>query len=257
MANREYDPSNVSPMAGKLPTPALLVDAPKLVTAYFAEIPDLCEKGQRAAFGTSGYRGSSFDASFNQWHVLAVSQAIFDYRKLRGIGGPLFLGIDKHALSVSAWVTGLEVLAANGAEVILADGDEYTPTPAISHAILGYNRGRRAKFADGIVITPLRNPSDNGDFKYNPPNGGPADQDVTDWIAARANGFLESGVPAEGISQLTPHSSTNCIVREAADKDRIGVDIANWRHALNQKSSAVQFGNVSCVTGDQLHAFEL
>jgi phosphoglucomutase len=196
MSNARDAPVKVSPLAGKQATPAMLVDVPRLVTAYYTDVPDSSVQGQRVAFGTSGHRGSSFRRSFNEWHILAISQAICDYRKRQGIGGPLFLGIDTHALSVPACASALEVLAANGVEVMLADKDEYTPTPVISHAILtyNYNRGRDTGLADGIVVTPSHNPPDNGGFKYNPPNGGPADNDVTGWIEARANAFLESGL---------------------------------------------------------------
>jgi phosphoglucomutase len=194
MSNAKDAPVNVSPLAGKHATPAMLVDVPRLVTAYYADVPDSSVQGQRVAFGTSGHRGSSFRRGFNEWHILAISQAICDYRKRQGIGGPLFLGIDTHALSVPASASALEVLAANGVEVMLADKDEYTPAPVISHAILTYNRGRDKGLADGIVITPSHNPPDSGGFKYNPPNGGPADNDVTGWIEARANAFLESGL---------------------------------------------------------------
>src|SRR5450830_282085 len=191
---------NVSLLAGKPATPAMLVDVPRLVTAYYTEVPDSSVQEQRVAFGTSGHRGSAFQNSFNEWHVLAISQAICDYRKRQGIGGPLFLGIDTHALSVPACASALEVLAANGVDVMIADNDEYTPTPAVSHAILTYNRGRTAGFADGIVITPSHNPPDNGGFKYNLPNGGPADAGVTGWIEARANVFLESGL--QGVQRI-------------------------------------------------------
>jgi len=184
----------VSPLAGKPATPAMLVDVPRLVTAYYTELPDPSVPEQRVAFGTSGHRGSSFERTFNEWHVLAISQAICDYRKRQGVGGPLFLGIDTHALSVPACASALEVLAANGVDVMLAEHDEYTPTPAVSHAILTYNRGRSSGLADGIVITPSHNPPDAGGFKYNPPNGGPADNDVTGWIEARANAILEGGL---------------------------------------------------------------
>ncbi|MBK5206038.1 MAG: alpha-D-glucose phosphate-specific phosphoglucomutase [Polaromonas sp.] len=190
-----------SPLAGKPATPAMLVDVPRLITAYYSNMPDAAVPGQRVAFGTSGHRGSAFKNSFNEWHVLAISQAICDYRKRRGIAGPLFLGIDTHALSVPAFTSALEVLAANGVEVMRADKDEYTPTPVISHAILAYNRGRNTGLADGIVITPSHNPPDNGGFKYNPPNGGPADKDVTGWIEARANAFLESGL--KGVKRIS------------------------------------------------------
>jgi phosphoglucomutase len=192
---------NVSLLAGKPATPAILVDVPRLVTAYYTEVPDSSVQEQRVAFGTSGHRGSSFENSFNEWHVLAISQAICDYRKRQGIGGPLFLGIDTHALSVPACASALEVLAANGVDVMLAYKDEYTPTPVISHAILTYNRGRTAGLADGIVITPSHNPPDNGGFKYNPPNGGPADKEVTGWIEAKANAFLEGGL--KGVKRMS------------------------------------------------------
>jgi phosphoglucomutase len=183
---------NLSPFAGKPATPAMLVDVPKLVTAYYTGVPDASAPAQRVAFGTSGHRGTAFENSFNERHVLAIAQAICDYRKRQNIGGPLYLGIDTHALSEPACASALEVLAANGVEVMLADKDEYTPTPVISHAILTYNRARSAGLADGIVITPSHNPPDNGGFKYNPPSGGPADNDATKWIEARANEFLES-----------------------------------------------------------------
>ncbi|HEX8012295.1 MAG TPA: phosphoglucomutase (alpha-D-glucose-1,6-bisphosphate-dependent) [Casimicrobiaceae bacterium] len=184
----------LSPLAGKPAEPSMLADIPRLMTAYYATQPDPSVPGQRVAFGTSGHRGSSLGSTFNEWHVLAISQAICDYRKRQGIGGPLFLGIDTHALSVPACASALEVLAANGVEVMLAENDEFTPTPAVSHAILAYNRGRDAGLADGIVITPSHNPPEDGGFKYNPPNGGPADNDVTGWIEARANAFLENGL---------------------------------------------------------------
>lgn len=183
-----------NPLAGKPVQPAMLVNVPKLITAYYAEVPDPSVRAQRIAFGTSGHRGSAFAKTFNQWHVLAVSQAICEYRKRQGINGPLFLGIDTHALSTPASTSALEVLAANGVEVMLADKDEYTPTPAVSHAILTYNRGRDAGLADGIVITPSHNPPEDGGFKYNPPNGGPADTDVTGWIEAAANEYLRNGL---------------------------------------------------------------
>jgi len=183
--------SRISPLAGE-PVPAsLLVDVGKLVTAYFTGMPDPAEPAQRVTFGTSGHRGSPFELSFNERHVLAISEAICRYRKKERIDGPLFLGIDTHALSQPAAATALEVLAAHGVDVMLAEGDEYTPTPAVSHAILGHNRGRTTGLADGIVITPSHNPPADGGFKYNPPNGGPAGADVTGWIEAAANALLE------------------------------------------------------------------
>ncbi len=184
--------SDASPLAGTLPALDTLVDIPRLVTAYYADIPDPSIIGQRVAFGTSGHRGSAFDRAFNEWHVLAITQAICRYRKAQGIDGPLFLGIDTHALSEPASASAIEVLAANGVELMIATNDEYTPTPAVSHAILTYNRGRTAGLADGILVTPSHNPPRDGGFKYNPPNGGPADQDVTRWIEAEANRLLET-----------------------------------------------------------------
>jgi len=191
----------VNPLAGRAAPAASLVDVPRLVTAYFSERPDPGLASQRVSFGTSGHRGSSFDSSFNEWHVLAISQAICEYRRQQGIQGPLFIGFDTHALSAPAFASALEVLAANRVEVMISAGDEYTPTPAVSHAILTYNRGRKTGLADGIVITPSHNPPDNGGFKYNPPNGGPADSDVTKWIEGRANDLLRSGAGAIGRMQ--------------------------------------------------------
>jgi len=193
--------ATISPLAGKPAPTSLLVDVAKLLAAYTDQRPDPTVQAQRVAFGTSGHRGSSFERSFNEWHILAISQAICDYRKRQSIGGPMFIGIDTHALSVPACASALEVLAANGVNVMLADKDEYTPTPVISHAILAYNRGRDTGMADGIVITPSHNPPNNGGFKYNPPNGGPADKDVTGWIEARANAFLESGL--KGVKRIS------------------------------------------------------
>jgi len=172
----------------------MLLDVSKLVTLYYAEIPDPHVSAERVAFGTSGHRGSAFDKSFNETHVIAISEAICRYRRSEGIDGPLFLGIDTHALSEPARVSALEVLAAHGVNVMLAENDEYTPTPVISHAILGYNRGRKSGLADGIVITPSHNPPEDGGFKYNPPSGGPAESDVTTWIEAEANRLMETGL---------------------------------------------------------------
>jgi len=179
----------------------MLVNVSRLITAYYSETPDPTVPGQRVAFGTSGHRGSAFERSFNERHILAITQAICLYRKKLGISGPLFLGIDTHALSEPAFTSALEVLAANSVDVMLADKDEYTPTPVISHTILAYNRGRDTALADGIVITPSHNPPDYGGFKYNPPNGGPAGSDVTDWIEARANALLESNL--EGVRRIS------------------------------------------------------
>ena len=172
----------------------MLVDVPRLVTAYYTEVPDPSVPEQRVSFGTSGHRGSAFDKAFNERHILAISQAICQYREQKKIDGPLFLGMDTHALSVPAFASALEVLAANGVEVMIAQGDEYTPTPVVSHAILTHNRARKTGLADGIVITPSHNPPHDGGFKYNPPNGGPAESAVTGWIGAKANEFLENGL---------------------------------------------------------------
>jgi phosphoglucomutase len=180
----------INPKAGQLATASDLVDIAKLLAAYSGQQPDPQVAEQRVAFGTSGHRGSSFERSFNEWHILAISQAICLYRRQQKIDGPLFLGIDTHALSSPARDSAVEVLAANQVEVMLAAKDEYTPTPAVSHAILTYNRGRTTGLADGIVVTPSHNPPDSGGFKYNPPHGGPAGSEVTSWIQNKANEFL-------------------------------------------------------------------
>ncbi|HEY9511931.1 MAG TPA: alpha-D-glucose phosphate-specific phosphoglucomutase, partial [Rhodanobacter sp.] len=164
-----------SPLAGQPAPKSILVDVPALLAAYADLTPDPSVPAQRVAFGTSGHRGSSLARSFNAAHILAISQAICEYRKSQGIDGPLFIGADTHALSQPAFENALEVLAANGVDTMISSGGEFTPTPAVSHAILVYNRGRSSGLADGIVITPSHNPPDNGGFKYNPPNGGPAD----------------------------------------------------------------------------------
>jgi phosphoglucomutase len=190
-----------------------LVDVPRLVTAYFTDRPDPGEPAQRVAFGTSGHRGSSLDFSFNETHVLAIAQAICHYRGQKNISGPLYIGFDTHALSAPAFASALEVLCGNGVEVMTAAHDEYTPTPAVSHAILNYNRGRTAGLADGIVITPSHNPPDSGGFKYNPPDGGPADTQVTSWIENRANELMSA--------------STSCVAR---------IDFAKARRAATTHS---------------------
>src|SRR5271169_6690891 len=184
---------NVSPLAGKPIEQSQLVDVPRLIAAYYSLKPDVGNPAQRVAFGTSGHRGSAFDSAFNEAHIVAISQAICLYRKSQNINGPLYLGMDTHALSVPAFASALEVLAANGVETMVDSANGYTPTPAISHAILTYNRGRKNGLADGIVVTPSHNPPTDGGFKYNPPNGGPADTDVTDRIQNRANELLRDG----------------------------------------------------------------
>jgi phosphoglucomutase len=183
---------NISPLAGKPAESGRLVNVPRLVTAYYTGVPEYSVPEQRVAFGTSGHRGSAFENTFNEWHILAITQAICLYRKQQQITGPLFLGMDTHALSVPAMASALEVLAANAVDVMISERDEYTPTPVVSHAILTYNRGRKVGLADGIIITPSHNPPHDGGFKYNPPNGGPADTTVTGWIQTKANQFLEA-----------------------------------------------------------------
>ncbi|MCB9410796.1 phosphoglucomutase (alpha-D-glucose-1,6-bisphosphate-dependent) [Mycolicibacterium sp.] len=183
-----------NPRAGRPAQPEDLIDLPHLVTAYYTVQPDPENVDQQVAFGTSGHRGSSLDAAFNEAHILATTQAIAEYRAAQGTTGPLFLGRDTHGLSEPAWVSALEVLAANDVVVLIDSADRYTPTPAVSHAILSHNRGRTERFSDGIVVTPSHNPPRDGGFKYNPPNGGPADTDATSTIAKRANEILRGGL---------------------------------------------------------------
>ena len=193
----------INPLAGRPAQASMLIDVDKLVSAYHTDMPDPTIASQRVAFGTLGHRGSAFDRSFNEWHVLANSQAICDHRRGQGITGPLFLGLDTHALSAPACASALEVLAAHGVDVVLAAGNEFTPTPAISHAIVKHNRSGVGTQADGIVVTPSHNPPRDGGFKYNPPHGGPAGQEMTDAIQAAANGFLESAL--KGVRRM-PHA---------------------------------------------------
>ena len=192
--------THTSPLAGKPAPPSVLIDVDKLVAAYFSEHPDPTVAAQRVAFGTSGHRGSAFDLSFNEDHVLATTQAICDHRRAQGITGPLFMGIDTHALSQPACDSALEVLAANGVDVMLARGGEFTPTPAISHAILQHNRSGPTAQADGIVVTPSHNPPRDGGFKYNPPHGGPAGEEITKVVQAAANHYLERRL--EGVQRM-------------------------------------------------------
>ena len=217
---------NTSPLAGTLPTPSMLVDVPRLITTYYTEVPDPSVPEQRVAFGTSGHRGSSFARAFNERHILAITQAICHYRQQHEITGPLYLGADTHALTAPAFESALEVLAANAVEVMISDKDEFTPTPAISHAILTYNRGRKTGLADGIVITPSHNPPEDGGFKYNPPSGGPADTELTTWIQNRANEFLETDL--RGVKQILyekarhaptthPHDYREAYIRDLAN----------------------------------------
>jgi len=196
---------SVSPLAGKPPANGMLANIPRLVSAYYTGKPDPAERAQRVAFGTSGHRGSSLANAFNEGHILATTEAICRYRQGQGTAGPLFLGMDTHALSEPAFATALEVLAGNGVEVIIDRGLGYTPTPAVSHAILSYNCGRSQARADGIVITPSHNPPEDGGFKYNPPHGGPADTDATRWIEQEANRLLEAGL--QGVKRTCYHAA--------------------------------------------------
>src|SRR5205085_3378439 len=189
----EADGPVISPLAGKPAPKRLLVDVARLEAEYFNRKPDVGDRNQLVSFGTSGHRGSSLQGAFNEAHILAITQALCEYRKAQSIDGPLYMGKDTHALSAPAQRTALEVLAANGVETVIQSDDGVTPTPVISRAILVYNRGRTEHLADGIVITPSHNPPEDGGFKYNPPNGGPADTDVTTWIQDRANELLRAG----------------------------------------------------------------
>jgi phosphoglucomutase len=194
---------NISALAGQPAPASMLLDVSKLVTAYYTQRPDPSVAAQRVSFGTSGHRGSAFTTSFNESHLLAICEAICRHRRQHAIDGPLYLGVDTHALSEPARATALEVLAAHEVNVMLAVNDEYTPTPAVSHAILCYNRGRTTGLADGIVITPSHNPPEDGGIKYNTPDGGPADTVVTRWIEALANQLLERGL--DGVERI-PHA---------------------------------------------------
>ncbi len=198
MSGRANIPSRVAvavnPLAGHPVPVSMRLDVSKLVTAYYTELPDPSVRAERVSFGTSGHRGTAFARSFNERHLVAITEAICRYRRHHGIDGPLFLGVDTHALSVPARITALEVLAANGVDVMLAEHDEYTPTPAVSHAVRRYNRERNSGMADAIVITPSHNPPEDGGIKYNPPNGGPANTRVTSWIEAQANELMEQGL---------------------------------------------------------------
>src|SRR3954447_9232569 len=202
------------PRAGQPAQPQDLVDLPHLVTAYYTQVPDPDVAEQQVVFGTSGHRGSSLDTAFNEWHILATTQAICDYRKQQGYDGPLFIGRDTHGLSEPAWVTALEVLAANDVTVLVDNHDRYTPTPAVSHAIIRANRGKSPTgpgLADGIVVTPSHNPPSDGGFKYNPPHGGPADTDATSVIADRANELIRArldGVRRTPFARARPAASS-------------------------------------------------
>jgi phosphoglucomutase len=233
--------AEINPLAGTIVAPSMLVNVPRLVTAYFAGKPDPSVAAQRVAFGTSGHRGSAFNNAFNEAHILSVSQALCDHRRASGISGPLFLGIDTHALAEPALASALEVFAANGVEVMVDAHDGYTPTPVISHAILTYNRGRSHGLADGVVVTPSHNPPEDGGFKYNPPNGGPADTDITSGIERAANRFLEDDL--RGVKRI-PYDRARksaCIRRY----DYIGPYVADLANVLDMeaiRSAGVKIG---------------
>ncbi len=240
--------------AGKPAEPDMLVDVSKLVAAYYADTPDPSLPEQRVVFGTSGHRGSSFVRAFNEWHILAISQAICLYRKQNMIDGPLFVGVDTHALSEPALNTALEVLAANGVNVMIAEDGEYTPTPAVSHAILTYNRGRKTGLADGIVITPSHNPPQDGGFKYNPPNGGPADKSITTWIEVRANEFLEAKL--NGVKRVSLGQALNAPTTHRHDYISAYVaDLANVLDLDVIRGASISLG-VDPLGGAGVHYWE-
>jgi phosphoglucomutase len=233
--------AEINPRAGKIADPSMLADIPRLVTCYFVGKPDPSVASQRVAFGTSGHRGSSVNNAFNENHIIAISQALCDHRHKAGIDGPMFVGIDTHALAEPALASALEVFAANGVEVMIDEHDGYTPTPAISRAILSYNRGRAAGLADGVVITPSHNPPEDGGFKYNPPNGGPADTDVTSVIERAANGFLEDGL--RGVKRMSYERArkASCVHRH----DYIGPYVADLAEVVDMeaiRSAGVKIG---------------
>ena len=245
---------NISPLAGKAAPPDILVNIPALITAYYTDAPDPEVPAQRVAFGTSGHRGSSLTRSFNEAHILAIAQSICQYRKAQKIDGPLFLGRDTHALSVPAHATALEVLAANGVEVMLAKTDEYTPTPVISHAILRHNKSRTIRLADGIVITPSHNPPHDGGFKYNPPHGGGAATSVTRWIEAQANQLLDhslAGVKRMPLSRALKASTTHTY-------DYLNTYIGDLEHVVDMdviRDSNIRMG-VDPLGGAGVHYWE-
>jgi phosphoglucomutase len=231
----------ISQFAGKLLPPSALVDVPRLVTAYFTITPNPANPAQRVAFGTSGHRGSAFDGTFNEAHILAISQAVCQHRHAAGVDGPLFIGIDTHALSRPALATALEVFAANGVDAFVDEHDGYTPTPVISHAILTYNRGRTAGLADGVVITPSHNPPEDGGFKYNTPDGGPADLDVTGNIEQTANALLMAGLAGVKRMPLGRALKSTRIHRH----DYIGPYVEDLAHVVDMDiihSSGVRIG---------------
>jgi phosphoglucomutase len=246
--------AEIHPLAGKPATSAMLANIPRLVTAYFAGQPDPSVPAQRVAFGTSGHRGSALNRAFNEAHILAISQALCDHRHKAGIDGPLFIGIDTHALAEPALASALEVFAANDIEVMIDQHDGYTPTPVISRAILSYNKGRDNGFADGVVITPSHNPPEDGGFKYNPPNGGPADTDITTAIERAANGFLEDGL--NGVKRI-PYDRA----RKSANvhrTDYIGPYVADLANVIDMgaiRNSGVKIG-IDPLGGAAVHYWQ-
>jgi phosphoglucomutase len=234
-------PADINPLAGKIAAPSMLANVPRLVTAYFVNRPDPKIASQRVAFGTSGHRGSAFNNAFNEAHIISISQALCDHRQRSGITGPLFIGIDTHALAEPALASALEVFAANGVTVMIDANDGYTPTPVISHAILTYNNDRAGGLADGVVITPSHNPPEDGGFKYNPPNGGPADTDITAGIERAANGFLENGLGGVKRIPYDRARKSSCVHRY----DYIGPYVADLANVVDMdaiRSSGVRIG---------------
>ena len=222
----------IHPLAGKPAPPSNLVDVQKLLAAYHGEQPDPSIREQRVSFGTSGHRGSSFKRSFNEAHILAVTQAVCEYRASQGTTGPLYLGKDTHALAQPAWVTALEVLAANGVTVMIDQEDGFTPTPVISHAILTFNRGRTGGLADGVVITPSHNPPEDGGIKYNPPQGGPADTQITKWIEDRANELLKAQL--RGIRRIPFERAKQAATTHR--HDYVGAYVNDLAHVLDMEA---------------------
>src|SRR5450432_4158067 len=244
----------VNPLAGKPAPASMLVNVPRLVTAYFSNKPDPKIPSQRLAFGTSGHRGSAFNNAFNEAHILVISQALCDHRRQSGIDGPLFIGIDTHALAECAFASALEVFAANDVTVMIDERDGYTPTPAVSHAILSYNKNRTSGLADGVVITPSHNPPEDGGFKYNPPNGGPADTDVTTGIERAANAFLEDGL--RGLHRISYHRAhkAKCVHRY----DYIGPYVADLANVIDMeaiRASGVKIG-IDPLGGAAVHFWQ-
>jgi phosphoglucomutase len=234
-------PADINPLAGTIAAPSMLVNVPRLVTAYFANRPDPKIASQRVAFGTSGHRGSAFNNAFNEAHIISISQALCDHRQRSGISGPLFIGIDTHALAEPALASALEVFAANGVTVMIDAQDGYTPTPVISHAILTYNKGREHGLADGVVITPSHNPPEDGGFKYNPPNGGPADTDITAGIERAANALLENDLTGVKRIPYDRARKSSCVHRY----DYIGPYVADLANVVDMeaiRSSGVKIG---------------